>query len=238
LTRRILHEVSDYLTPRGLAVIVAQLPASPDAPIEEDLTNGLPDELDVLVGIGRADDHEYLVALRTAEELPRFGDAYDAEVVRRATLLRARGVASFPRVLIALRPKRQPGRAGVRARFELPSSPEACIGSDDLERWLDAAVLRAPGSDAALHAARLRLRPELQLARLPEGGALLHAPPSCPLTLAGVGPGAVRVLDALKATRTVGDALRKIAPQPAARAAVLAGVRELLGAGVLEVVPA
>jgi hypothetical protein len=47
----------------------------------------------------------------------------------------------------------------------------------------------------------------------------------------------VRVLEAIKATRTVGDALRKIAPQPAARAAILAGVRELLGAGVLEVVP-
>jgi hypothetical protein len=139
--------------------------------------------------------------------------------------------------MIALRPTAQPGRAGVRARFELPSSPDAWIGSDDLERWLDAAVLRAPGADAALHVARLRLRPELQLARLPEGGALLHAPPACPITLAGVGPGTVRVLEALKATRTVGDALRKIAPQPAARAAILAGVRELLGAGVLEVVP-
>lgn len=237
LTRRILREVSGYLTPRGLAVIVAQLPVSPDLPVEDDLTQGLPDDVDVIVGLGRADDYEYLAATCTAAELPRFGAAYDEEVVRRARLLRARGIHAFTRAMIALRPTAQPGRAGVRARFELPSSPEAWIGSDDLERWLDAAVLRAPGADAALHAARLRLRPELQLARLPEGGALLHAPPSCPITLAGVGPGTVRVLEAIKATRTVGDALRKIAPQPAARAAILAGVRELLGAGVLEVVP-
>jgi SAM-dependent methyltransferase len=237
LTRRILREVSGYLTPRGLAVIVAQLPVSPDLPVEDDLTQGLPDDVDVIVGLGRADDYEYLAATCTAAELPRFGAAYDEEVVRRAHLLRARGIQAFTRAMIALRPTAQPGRAGVRARFELPSSPDAWIGSDDLERWLDAAVLRAPGADAALHVARLRLRPELQLARLPEGGALLHAPPACPITLAGVGPGTVRVLEALKATRTVGDALRKIAPQPAARAAILAGVRELLGAGVLEVVP-
>jgi SAM-dependent methyltransferase len=232
LALRAMRECLPVLAPSGRAVLALDLPIVEDEPVAEHLRRELGPEPGLLVIEGRDHAPEELALGIAAHADPHYGERYAQELLSRLSHFAQVGIRAFKTViLVVTRPTG--GAAGATGTVAMSSHPGARILDRDASAWLAAIELAAAGPEA-LARARLKLREGLALARLPDGRALVHADGACPIALQGLGPQAVRLLDALRSARSVGELLKK-ERDGSGRATVTRGVVELLRAGVLEI---
>jgi SAM-dependent methyltransferase len=233
LIARLLREITNQLSPDGVAAIVASLPVVDGHPIESWVAAAVADELNVLVvDRGQTDLDGFAVGV-SAHEHPTFGPAFDeAALTRRAHFDRMR-ISELRDVMLVLSPAREKRFAGT---FELSRAPHARCTRRDLVSLTRSYALCARGHEA-LAAARVRLRPGVELARLADGSALVDSG-EAPIQLPGMGPEMCKLVEALRAGKPVGETIRKLTSHPSshgARPGMFAGAEQLLRVGLLEV---
>lgn len=232
LAARAFAEAVQQLEPGGIAVVVGELPVIAGTSIQDAVRALVAPDVNVLVIDRGATDLDVFAVGVTAHEHPQLGPAYDAAVLLRRAHFERMQISALRNVMVVL--SRASGQ-GFSATFDL-----AQAGANFTRRDIDALTrtlaLLERGRDA-LGAARLRLRPDIQLARLGDGSTLVHG--NAPVKLEGIGPEVSKLVDALRAGKPVGETIRKLTSHPSshgARPNLFAATEQLLRAGLLEVV--
>lgn len=230
LAARACREAPRHLEPGGIAVIVGELPIVDDTSVEVAVAALVEPDVNVLVIDRGPTDLDMFAVGVTAHEHPLFGDAFDDAVVARRAHFERMGISALRNVMVVL--SRGEGQ-GFSATFDLGRT-SASLMRRDIDALARSFALLARGHEA-LGAARLRLRPGVELGRLADGSSLVHAG-EAPIQLEGMGPEMSKLSDALRAGKPVSDTLRKLSPQPAARTGMLAATEQLLRTGLFEVI--
>ena len=169
-----------------------------------------------------------------AHKYQALGPLFDQAVLARRAHFDRMKISSLRNVIVVVARARGPA---FRGTFQMSRAAEAILSRRDIDALFRSFGLIAAGKEA-LGAARLRLRPEVELARLADGSAVLHASPSCPLQIEGFGAETMKLIDSLRAGKPVTDTIRKLTSHPSThvhRPSLLLATEQLLRAGVLEV---
>ncbi len=235
LAVRIHAEVGPHLTDHGRALTLALLPVT-DEPLVDRLARVLGEGFSLLLFEGADADLDAHSAAYAALDHPDLGAAFaEAAVARRDHLARL-GVTSTRLVLSVV------GRGAFAASVSAPALTDVTLSAQQLERRFLAHTLVA-GPDAALEAADLAIPVGTTFASPPHGTdapyAVMAQPPrealAKPLGLAAASRDLLESVDRSSVARSVRDlAERHGAPAAMVAPRVLAAVRQLLSAGLLE----
>lgn len=235
LALRIHAEVGPHLDDHGHALVLALLPVT-DEPLVDRLARVLGEGLALLLFEGADADLDAHCAAYAALDHPDLGAAFaEAAVARRDHLARL-GVTSTRLALSLV------GHGGFAASVSTPVLTDVLLSAQQLERRFLAHGLVA-GPDAALEAADLAIPLGTTFASPPHGHdapyAVMAQPPrealAKPLGLAAASRDLLTSVDRSSVSQTIRDlAERHGAPVAAVSPKVLAAIRQLLAAGLLE----
>jgi len=234
LALRALGEAAAHLNDGGIAVIVGELPIVDDTAIEAAVSAVVGADVNLLVAErGEVDLDAFSIGV-AAHKYQALGPLFDQAVLARRAHFDRMKISSLRNVIVVVARARGPA---FRGTFQMSRAAEAILSRRDIDALFRSFGLIAAGKEA-LGAARLRLRPEVELARLADGSAVLHASPSCPLQIEGFGAETMKLIDSLRAGKPVTDTIRKLTSHPSThvhRPSLLLATEQLLRAGVLEV---